>query len=412
MRRIIAVMTLLVGTVAGGYSSSLAASCSASNDVGDTCSIDCQQGQAAECQNASGGGRPVCECSGSVELNGTFLPTDMSLMNTMQAATSTGKLETDVLSVVNARLAQLRDYIVSRSEYQVVVGQWCRPPRKLPCDVGGAIMSTPAADDARIPPEDDGHIGPQCYEQQCYDKYETRYKDVLGKLTSNGSFQVEVRPVVKVEEPNWQDIPTMYFGLRATYLNCSTERQEYGFNHSFRSKVGTRVVKTKTVKNSQDVSAEVSFSFVVNGKIGAKFSKEISVSDQSDVSEEREENLAFSQKINVGPMQEMIYHHEFAQRVVDVPYSGTVQLNGGVSQNFENITSLAQVLPNAADRTFEFAGVVSDTSLYGDVTKNLTRKLTEKECAEHFSKAGGGVIPPSFEPYTRISSGKDQGVMQ
>ncbi len=39
-----------------------AGSCSASNEVGDVCSVSCPAGKAAQCRNASGGGAPVCEC--------------------------------------------------------------------------------------------------------------------------------------------------------------------------------------------------------------------------------------------------------------------------------------------------------------------------------------------------------------
>ena len=37
-------------------------SCSASNDVGDTCSISCPEGQSANCVNATGANQPDCFC--------------------------------------------------------------------------------------------------------------------------------------------------------------------------------------------------------------------------------------------------------------------------------------------------------------------------------------------------------------
>ena len=37
-------------------------SCSAHNDVGDTCTISCPEGQAAQCFNAAGAGTPQCQC--------------------------------------------------------------------------------------------------------------------------------------------------------------------------------------------------------------------------------------------------------------------------------------------------------------------------------------------------------------
>lgn len=38
--------------------------CSAHNEVGDTCSVSCPDGQSANCQNASGANLPSCYCSG------------------------------------------------------------------------------------------------------------------------------------------------------------------------------------------------------------------------------------------------------------------------------------------------------------------------------------------------------------
>lgn len=37
-------------------------SCEASNDVGDTCSIECPAGESATCSNTSGASTPSCEC--------------------------------------------------------------------------------------------------------------------------------------------------------------------------------------------------------------------------------------------------------------------------------------------------------------------------------------------------------------
>jgi hypothetical protein len=42
----------------------LASSCTAHNDNGGTCSVDCDAGKSAECSNASGSSAPTCECSG------------------------------------------------------------------------------------------------------------------------------------------------------------------------------------------------------------------------------------------------------------------------------------------------------------------------------------------------------------
>jgi len=43
----------------------LAGSCSATNESGGKCSIDCTAGQAAQCANATGANDPSCECKSS-----------------------------------------------------------------------------------------------------------------------------------------------------------------------------------------------------------------------------------------------------------------------------------------------------------------------------------------------------------
>ena len=55
-----------VSTLKSGKVSSIItkadASCTAHNEVGDTCSISCDPGQSASCQNGTGATPPTCEC--------------------------------------------------------------------------------------------------------------------------------------------------------------------------------------------------------------------------------------------------------------------------------------------------------------------------------------------------------------
>lgn len=45
-----------------GTETAAGASCSATNDVGDTCSVTCKEGETAECSNGTGASKPVCSC--------------------------------------------------------------------------------------------------------------------------------------------------------------------------------------------------------------------------------------------------------------------------------------------------------------------------------------------------------------
>jgi hypothetical protein len=69
------------------------------------------------------------------------------------------------------------------------------------------------------------------------------------------------------------------------------------------------------------------------------------------------------------------------RREVPVEFSGNVQLNASVRGNLEGIGSVAQVIPNAADRTFEFAGLVTDATLYEGTTLNGSVPLKPSECS-------------------------------
>lgn len=382
MRQVlVAMFTVVLGVISADAWS---ASCSASNDAGDSCSIDCAVGQSAACSNATGASSPTCECKGDPS-GLTFL----KLGSGVKALSSSEKLETDVVSVVNAKLATLPAAHLRNSCRQVENGQACRE-RRYRCVLGGASTSSVVRDPIREPMID------WCYESICHPTYATVCDPVMGSLSSTGQFTVEVAPKVQVQEPNWNDVPIGYFGLRAKYRNCNPEKQTMEFSHVRRFTVGSKLSKTKTIKSNQEISASVGFEFVVKGNVAAKFNKEISLGSAEETSEQREETFTYREVVNIPPMHYVEYRHEFGQKSVDILYSGVVQLDGPLEANMAGVQLLSQALTKPDDRVFEFAGVVSDAQVYDALTDNRATKLSEAECKKEGSYDG-----PVLESYMR-----------
>ncbi|WP_210251833.1 hypothetical protein [Sinorhizobium meliloti] len=290
-----------------------------------------------------------------------------------------------MLSVVNAKLATLPPVHLRDKCHKVEDGQSCRP-RKVPC--GGAPREITTSSD----------LQPLwCYEEICHPLYRDVCTPVMGSLTSTGVFSKETEATVNVKEPNWDDIPISYFGLKASYFNCNPLNQEFTFTQTNKLSIGTKLTKTKTIKSGQEISASVGFEFIVKGNVAAKFSREISVGSTEEASELRDETFSYTEKVNVPGMHLLTYTHEFAQKAVDIHYTGTVQVDGTLQPNAAKIKTLVQALPQPADRTFDFAGFVTSTDVYEGRTKNIATKITEEEC----SKIDQPVV---LEPYVRVEN--------
>lgn len=375
MRHLLHVLLLAFGLVhgQGGY----AASCSASNEVGDTCSIDCLAGESAQCSNGTGAQTPRCTCSGSSGI----LPSRSWVLAVPTVATSSSGhsvAQTNAEQILNQKLASLRDYHLGNSCTDVKVGSEC-----YGCDP--CIVSTPAP--LSILPKE---IEPLrlCGPCICVPITERRCQKVVGKLALSGALDVEAGPTVKFEEPNWKDIPTEAKGLKATYKWCNPRDTKEIFTHAVREQVGAKVTKSRVVNTGKEITASVNASFspgTVSGvgggvSAGVKFSNSISVSSGEEQDFRKEESFSRTFEVPVPAMYETVVVHYWIKRLVPLKYSGTVQVNGKVVQNQEGVQLVSQVLPSVADRTFDFAGEVLDVSLYEGRAESYSRKLSEDEC--------------------------------
>ena len=158
---------------------------------------------------------------------------------------------------------------------------------------------------------------------------------------------------------------------------------------------GAKVVKTKLIKTGQDLTANVGFEYKeVKLGLATKFSREVSITDSKEENHQEERFYPYRETVRIPEMSLVVYSHEWAEKVVVVPYSGTVQIDGPVKPNKHGIKLLSEVLPTPVDRTFEFSGAVEDAQVFSGISLNDSRKLSKEECKK--------VAPPKlYEPFVR-----------
>lgn len=350
-------------------------SCSATNEVGDSCSISCPVGQSASCMNGVGVNPPRCECSGTP--TNIIIPLDGGTTVMSGAASAdageTIFAQTDIVAVVNARLATLRDYQIDERCERVVVGMECNtPPCGVQLGVGdGTMGASTLVSDAPL------HMCPTT----CWNIYAMQCSPVMGKLSIAGAVQVVGEPTVAVEPPNWEGIPRKQLGVRKAFNNCSSEKQSYLFSHSQNVTVGAKVAKLKTVTAGVQIGAKVGFSyggapgFGGSGEVTTQFSRSVSVSDSNEETYQENRTLAFQDTINVPSMRKQTMVHFWTLLDVPVRFSGTVTVDAPVNGHRESVTMLSQLLPDASDRTFEFEGIVLET-----IVADATTDIREEPC--------------------------------
>jgi hypothetical protein len=170
-------------------------------------------------------------------------------------------------------------------------------------------------------------------------------------------------------------------GNRETYKNCAAITQSETFSYSDTTTIGSRVTKTQTVANGADISIDLSFKFLgIGGQTGVKFSHTVTITDTREEDYTSQRQLSFSVPISIPAMTLLTLQRSWIRREVPVEFSGTVQLNASVSSNLEGIGSVARVIPKASDRTFAFAGVVTDAQLYDGTTVNIGQPLKASDC--------------------------------
>lgn len=372
------IASLITLFIVSGFSH--AASCSAENQLNppDTCSFDCATGQSAQCANASGAGAPTCQCSGeaSIQTRRLLTPTRAAAPTALIPVTENRQLsETDVVSVINSKLQTLPPSHISNRSRRIEDGQECTP-RTSRCEELSAPI--PVGRNVSRPQR-------LCTEYICGPRYKEVIDPVMGALTSNGTFTVERAPIVTVSEPNWSSVPTQYFGLKTTYRNCSPERQTLTFSHKTSLVVGNRLTKTKTIKNGTSTKATIGFSYVVTGSASLDFTSDITLGSSEEANFQKTEDFTYGETVNIAPMSLVVYTHEFIRRVVDIKYTGNVQLDGGLSSNFANVNLISKALPNPDDRIFEFSGYVTSSNVYEGIINNTSKRLVSADCQQESS---------------------------
>lgn len=333
-------------------------SCSATNDNQDqTCSISCPAGQAAQCTNGVGSSPPACECSGTPEnaltRSGHFQLLKSSRFELLdnRAIAPTGIQTTNVLDVIDAKLAALPDHHISNQCHQEGTGQFCPLPTV------------------------------------CFPTSRTVCQPVNGKLTIQAPLIISSGPTVKVQDPNWQDIPSEIFMQHGDYHNCSSTQQSESFQHAQQLQVGDTITKTKTLSTGSSQAIQISAGLHV-GIVNFGGSDTLSFSTTSQITDTNTENHSESitnsvtLPVVVPAMSDVQIKHSYIQYNVPVPFTGTVTVDGQLASNLDGLSLLSQVLPNAADRTFDFAGFVTDSTLIDARTEVHQKTLTATDCQD------------------------------
>jgi hypothetical protein len=252
--------------------------CSASSTNGDqTCTVSCPSGQTAQCSNGSGSTPPDCHCSGTPGTSqlktGRF---QLDLTNAKKSAeaasTSTASLttpapveNTNLLDVINSRLATLPGHHLRDSCQQVLCGAFC---------------------------------------------INTAYQHINGKLTVQSPLIVSGGPTVKVSEPDGKSIPADFYLAHAKYKNCGTIQQSQTFQHSITLTEGTQITKTKALQTGSSVSLQMHADFKISDDFSLGGSTQYTLSAQSTITDANAESYtsqkqeSVSNPILIPPMSE------------------------------------------------------------------------------------------------------------
>ena len=352
-------------------------SCTATNDNGDqTCSISCPTGQSASCQNGTGSTAPVCSCSGMPDNAGRTVqhvfrvPSSKGLFKfvvpSVEKLTSAPSVttSTNLIDVINAKLSTLPDHHVSDScheEHDMCPGhQICR------CCVGGREMCF-------------GGAPYPCHSRQVC-------TPIMGKLTIAPPLNVVKGPTITLGPVDFNSIPTSVLTGRGTYRNCSTIQQSETFTHTEQIAEGDTITKTSSLQSGRTENTSITGSiklYVIS--VGGTSSLQLNTTTtytQSDAENHTQSKIEQVQIPLLAPAKSLTtISHSFIVYHIPIPFTGTITVDGPVSPNLDGVNSLSQILPNDADRTFSFSGVVTDSTLIDTQVSANQKPLSDSECA-------------------------------
>ena len=373
-------MIVFVCWFASFSSPSFASSCSASNESGDTCSIDCQSGQSAVCTNATGNSQPICKCEGTPTGVDGLMMHIKSFSSGIVNQTPLKIEKTNALDTINLKLASERDYKLPNGCRMVDQGK-----RTCRAEHNDTVCILNNNNGFRKV----GFCGPRisvvC---DVVEKEQVCDVEVKGKLKVI-SISLDKEPVVKVEEPNWSSIPDRFIGRELDYVNCSNEKQsqKYGVNEEV--SVGEKVQMTKSIEDSsgEEISANVQYSPPgstggVGGNVGKKssFSHKINVTSLNEQDFQQKRAISENTEITLAPNS--VTHVSMKAKVSEAPikFTGKAVFDGIISDNQESIKKLSDIYPKKSDRTIEFSGLIYSTILYNTVIDNQARPPSPGEC--------------------------------
>lgn len=361
-----------------------AASCSAKNDIGDTCNIDCPIGSSASCANATGAGSPTCSCN--YDLNSEFKiesstpSTEKPLLNGIKI------IQTSPSELLNNLLASKGNKVLDVVCRQVPDGPaHCRPSRKIPCFAG------------QIEKNDGVHT--MCFEPgECFQKTKTECSNVIGKLSISGDPIMDNRSEVKVEQPTWNGIPDTVRAVKLKYLNCSSEvqKQEYEYNKTVSS--GSRVQMTKAITDKMGIEVNVGFNFVVSGSQKITYNHDISVSDVKEQSNMTSTTFREKHMFDLPKMSVSDITIRTLQATIPVQFSGNIVFDALVIKNAESLKLVSQLIPDPLERALEYAGFIYNATQINDEISVISRPVVFEDCKGYENKTlltGESLLTPS-----------------
>lgn len=368
-------------------------SCAAQNENGDQrCSISCPAGQSASCSDATGSNAPSCTCAGISEnlkvKSSLFALRKGQIFEAMDfVAPSPSPIEdTDLISVINTKLATLPDYHLRDScSGQLDQSCWLSRFNQINAFPGDPAFRVALYEQARA----------VCTRNVC--------QPVSGKLTVQGPLNVSAGPTVKVDTPNWDDIPADVDMHHQTYKNCSAVQQSDTFTHSVTRTVGDQITKTHVLTTGSSQTVQISAGLKIGianfgGSDTLAFSSQTQITDSSMDSHTEQKTDTISLPLIVPPMTLLDLKHSFIQYRVPIPFSGTIAVDGQVSSNLAGISQISSVLPNASDRIFTFSGIVTDSTLLDATTETHQKTLTANDCTDS-EKAKALVVTSTFSTH-------------
>lgn len=341
-----------------------AASCSAKNDVGDSCSIDCDTGQQALCQNATGSSTPTCECKDSSFARTFKSGTQSRGAALLPLAVAPAPIQnTNAADLLNAKLALQRDVKLRQECHTVDTGKQECHTHFMPC-----VLSTNI------------DMLNRCPVSECFPITAQQCSIATGKVQVAGAIMLENDPTVTVQEPNWNGIPTSFLGRKLTYLNCSPKDQQQTFTVTQEATTGGRVQMTKTIQSTSGITAKVGFSYFVDVDVTASFSQTVSTSTQDEQNFQQKQTITESDPVVI-PANSYTEFEVLWRRVeVPIKFSGVALVDAPITPNLEQLKLASQILPSAADRSVPFEGYVYNATVLGAQISNKSRATTAAEC--------------------------------